>query len=165
MMWLGESLRFMAALGLLGFLAWLYAQRVASRSGLLRLHLEGRNRLLERFASAAEFLEFARSPEGKALLEAPQLPAPAKAAPLGLRMFQLGVVAMLVGAAFNEVFHASVNWKAANLALDPQQAWSHALSALQWSRLFLAVGGGLMIGALLAGLAAFLPRLWGRKRA
>lgn len=164
MMWFTESLQFIAALGFLAFLAWLYAKRVTSRGELMRLHLEGRNRLLERFASVQEFLDFARGPEGQALLAAPQLPAPPKAAPQGLRMFQLGVIALLVGAAFNEVYHASMNWKAANLVLNEQQAWSQALSALQWSRIFMATGGGLMIGAVLAVLVDVLPRLWDRKR-
>lgn len=165
MMWFCQTLQFIAALGLLAYLAWLFSKRVHSRSELLRQHLEGRNRFLERFGSGQEFLDFARTEEGHALLEAPQLPAPAKAAPAGLRLFQLGVVAMLVGAAFNEVYYASMGWRSANLHLNEEVAWSHTISAMQWSRLFLAVGGGLMIGGILAALCAYVPRLWNRKRA
>lgn len=156
-----NALTFIAALGLLAFLAWLFSKRVHTRSELLRLHLEGRNHLLSRFASTQEFLDFARSEEGRRVLEAPQLPTPAKAAPAGLRLIQLGIVSILCGVGMNRVFHMSMNWRAANIRMNEfneMAAWNDALTHLWWSNLFTFVGAGLLMGGLLAAGAAYLSR-------
>jgi hypothetical protein len=161
---LDQSVQFVAGAGFLGFLAWLFSRKVHSRSELMRLHLEGRNRLLERFASSQEFLAFARTDEGRSLLDPPHWPAAGKGMPLWLRLIALGLAAVLVGLAFNEVFSFSMNWRAANIHLNEEAAWYNAISAWRWKCLFFAAGGGLMIGGVLSALALHLPRLLNRER-
>ena len=69
-------------LGIGGFIAWTIHQRMRQGADLLRLHMETRNRLLDKFGTTQEFLEFAQTEGGQSLLAPPQIPmAPQVAAP------------------------------------------------------------------------------------
>ena len=85
------ELRLAIFLAFVGFVLFLVARQSRNRLEILRLHLEGRNRLIERFGDAEAFLAFARSEEGRAALRAPDTGDAGRAVP-GLRLFQGAIV-------------------------------------------------------------------------
>ncbi len=88
------EIRLALLLAFFGFVLWLVSRKVRSASELHKLHLEGRNRLLDRLGDAEAFLAFARTPEGRALLEAPHLdPGPRP----GIRLLQMGTFGTVLG--------------------------------------------------------------------
>jgi len=158
---LSDTVLFLGFMGLFGFFLWLASKRAFTRADLLRLHLESRNHLVERFASSQDFLEFARSEEGHALLQAPQLPSPRPPAPAGLRLVQWGLLSMLVSLAFRETYYQALNWRAANLHFDAGQewmSWNTATNAWFCCHFFLYAGLALFLGGLLAALVARIDR-------
>ena len=164
---LAETLQLLGLMGLFAFFLWLLSRRAFTRSDLLRLHLEGRHRLLDRFASSTEFLNFARSEEGHDLLRPPQLPSPRPPAPAGLRLIQAGILCFLVSKAFVEVSPFWLNWRAANLHFDPFQewtSWNAAVHAGFWGATFKYVGEALFLGGLLSAGLAWLDRRLERGR-
>lgn len=147
-------------LGIGGFIAWTIHQRMRQGADLLRLHMETRNRLLDKFGTTQEFLEFAQTEGGQSLLSPPQIPtAPQVAAPAGLRMVQLGIPSVLVGVAF---LVQSRLWRLFAEATTGQfegdfrrMSFLYDLQASQRGLLFLAIGLGLLLGG-------FVARAWSR---
>lgn len=82
--------------GLIAFVLWLISRRAQRASGLLKLHQEGRNRLLDRFSDAESFLAFIRTEEGRSFLQAPQFAQKTQPVP-GLRLLQISTVALPLG--------------------------------------------------------------------
>jgi len=93
------ELRLAILFAFVGFIIYLVARHVRAQSDLLRVHLEGRNRLLDRFGDAEAFLTFARSDEGRALLRTPE-PIPGTARVPGLRLLQSAAVSLATGVGF-----------------------------------------------------------------
>ena len=69
-------------------IAWQSLRFLRTRAEVLRAHAEGRNRVLALVSSLEEFLAFARTAEGRGLLEPPTFPSDA---PHGLHLIQAGV--------------------------------------------------------------------------
>lgn len=146
--------------GVGGFIVWPVHQRMRQGSDLLRLHLESRNRLLDKFGTTQEFLEFANTEAGQSLLAPPQLPtAPQATAPAGLRMIQAGIPSVLVGVAF---LVQSYRWQrlaevmTRDFERDSRRIdFLYGLQASQRGLLFLAIGMGLLAGG-------FVARAWSR---
>jgi hypothetical protein len=84
----------------LAFVVWLVSRRVRTQSDILKLHIEGRNRLLDRFHDADAFLAFAQTEEGRAFLHPPELFASGVRTPPGLRLVQGGLFSLVLGAGF-----------------------------------------------------------------
>lgn len=147
-------------LGIGGYIAWTLHQRMRQGADLLRLHMETRNRLLDKFGTTQEFLEFAQTEAGQSLLAPPRLPtAPQVAAPAGLRLIQLGIPSVLVGLAFLVQSHL---WRHfAEATTGPfegdfkRMSFLYDLQASQRGLLFLAIGLGLL-------LSGFVARSWSR---
>ncbi len=131
--------------------AWLLHQRLRTTADLMRLHLEGRNRLLEKFGTAQEFLDFTRTRAAEALLP----PRLGRDHP-GLRLLQAGVVCLLVGGAFLYQAH---RWQALQTLLQAQRGQDlrmsnfirdtytqYAMNTSQWGLVWLAFGVGLLAG-------------------
>ena len=154
-----ETLQIAVLLGFMAFLARLWSRRAERRADLLRLHLEGRNRLLERLDTAQALLDFAATGPGRALLEPPAL---AEAAPQprreGLRLVQAGLVALFVGLGSRSTYHLAMNWRAANLHLNETEAFRRALNLWQWSEVCTWMGAALLLCGLLSALLAHLAR-------
>ncbi len=151
---------FILTFGIIGFIAWTIRQRINQGADLLRLHLETRNRLLDKFGTTQEFLEFANTESGRSLLAPPQLPtAPQATVPAGLRMIQLGIPSVLVGAAF---LVQAYRWRRLAEIMTGQferdarlMDYLYGLQASQRGLLFLAIGLGLLLGG-------FIARAWSR---
>lgn len=121
-----------------GFVLYLVARHARTQSELLRLHLEARNRLLDRFSTADAFLAFARSDEGRAVLQAPSLPAAAPRLP-GLRLFQGGALCLALGG----------GWLLAGAGAGAGGRESFTVASL-----ILSGGVGLVLSGVLAWFAA-----------
>jgi hypothetical protein len=76
------------------FITWQVFRVLRTRADVLRAHAESRNRLLGMVSSLEELLAFARTAEGRRILEPPSFPTDA---PYGLHMIQAGVA--IVGVA------------------------------------------------------------------
>jgi len=156
-----DTLQLAVALGFTGFLAWLWIRRTQAQTELLRLHLEGRNRWLERLESPQALLDFAATEAGQALLTPPRFPeAAGKPKPEGLRLIQAGLVSLFAGLGLHSTYYIAMNWRAANVTLNEPDAFRKALSLWQWSQVCIWTGGALILCGLLAALLAHL----GRKR-
>jgi len=144
------EIRIALLFGFLAFVLWLISRKVKTSSELMKLHLEGRNRLLDRFGDAEDFLTFARSEEGRALLEAHSLVRGPQVQP-GLRLFQCGLVALPVGVGLGKI--GAEMTAQANLArgsyLD-HRAWSEGGDYQLMGILLLTLGVGLLLAGLLA---------------
>lgn len=139
-----------------GLFAWFQQGRMRRGADLLRLHLEARNRLLDKVGTSQEFLDFARTEEGRSLLSLPVSPtAPQSQSPAGLRLVQTGIVGMLVGAAF--LLQAHQLWRVQYLHSGVEASLDvlRSLDANHWGLFWLAVGLGLFIGG-------FIARAWSR---
>jgi len=107
------------------------------------------NRLLEKFGTAKEFVEFAQSPQGKKLLEEPAAPM---SNPLGkvMRFVQAGIVFALIGVA------DVINGIRLSSATEINFVYERA-NAYYWGTLALAIG----IGLILAGAVThYLAKQW-----
>lgn len=76
------------------FLVWLMARHYRTRAEVLRLHLASRDKLITQAGSLDSLLAFARSPEGRSLLELPALAT--SRIPVGLRFIQAGIVCLSI---------------------------------------------------------------------
>jgi hypothetical protein len=156
-----DTLQLALALGFTGFLAWLWFRKARAQAELLRLHVEGRNRLLERLESPQALLDFAATEVGACLLTPPRLQvAPAASKPEGLRLIQAGLVTLFAGFGFHSTYYIAMNWRAANVVLNEPDAFRRALGLWQWSQVCTWTGSALILCGLLAALLAHL----GRKR-
>jgi hypothetical protein len=72
-------------------IAWQVFRILRVRADVLRAHAESRNRLLGMVSSLEELLAFARTAEGRELLEPPRFPSDA---PHGLHLIQAGVAVL-----------------------------------------------------------------------
>lgn len=90
------EIRLALVCALIGLIIYLVARHVRAQADILRAHLEGRNRLLDRFGNAEAFLAFARTDEGRALLRAPDMVPGAPRVP-GLRLLQSAIVCLALG--------------------------------------------------------------------
>ncbi|MUV13043.1 hypothetical protein [Noviluteimonas gilva] len=105
-------------------------------------------RLAERFGDADAFVDFARSPEGRALMENEYAPAAMAHRILGL--LQFGIIACAIGAAF------LVNGVAPPPGTDINFV-READNARWWGWLTIGLGVGLMIAS---GVSAYVARRW-----
>ena len=153
---MSDSLWLVTVLFLIGGLvAWFIYQRMSRGAELLRQHLDTRNRLLDKFGTAQEFLDFANTEAGHSLLAPPRMPtAPQVVAPAVLRMVQAGIVSVLVGGAF--LVH-SRRWQLLAEAMTGafqadfrRMDLLYGLQASHRGLLFMALGLGLLIGGFIA---------------
>jgi hypothetical protein len=121
--------------------------RIRTRHAAAREHLVAE--LVSRFSESREFVEFATSPAGKALLESEH--SPAAVVNRVLSIIQLGVVAMSVGVAL-----------LINGVMPPPGADINLVRAAEdaswWGVVISAVAVGLLAAA---ALSAVLARRWG----
>jgi hypothetical protein len=76
-------------------IGWQFFRFLRTRAEVLRAHAESRNRLLGMVRSLEELLAFARTPEGRGLVEPPAFPSEA---PNGLHLIQAGVTVLGIAA-------------------------------------------------------------------
>jgi len=142
---LAQSLENCVLFGLVAFTVWLVAQRMKAQEQLTHLHLEQRGKLLDRFQDAEGLEAFVRSDEGRRLL----LEAPHQVPP-GLRMLQVGLLAIPVGSGLLCLGHAWLQRvKPAGDYLDAHFAFQGFRAELAGG-LLLALGLGLLAGGLVA---------------
>ena len=160
-----ETLQITCALGFVAFMAWLWFLRAQAQTELQRLHLEGRNRLLERFDTPQALLDFAATEAGRSLfgpLSSTQAETVASRHE-GLRLIQVGIVSLFVGLGFRFTFYLAMNWRAANIRMNEIDAFGRALRLWQWGQVCTWAGVALILCGLLAALLAWLDRNRDRK--
>lgn len=138
-----------------GLVTWFLYKKMSRGADALRLHLDTRNRLLDKFGTAQEFLDFANTDAGHTLLAPPQMSEAAHVSiPAGLRMVQVGLVTVLVGASFLLQAHRWHLLAEATTELHEagfqRMYLQSSLQASQWGLFALAVGLGLLIGGVIA---------------
>lgn len=95
-----ETLMLLGLAAFAAFVAWLFFRRAQLAFQRSQLDLELRNRLVDKFASAREFLEFVETEKGRQLLEG-LAPRPAQPFMTPMRFLQAGVLSVLLGCAFH----------------------------------------------------------------
>jgi|GEM_PF-461452 len=155
-----ETLQITAILCLMGFLAWLWSQHAQRQTELHRLHLVGRNRLLEDFESPQALMDFAATEVGQTLLGPPtSLPPQASLHRReGLLLIQTGLVSLFLGIGLRSTYSIAINWRAASLTINETEAWRRALSLAVWGQVGIWLGVALLLGGGLAALLAHLGR-------
>ncbi len=95
-----ETLMLLGLVAFAAFLAWLFFRRSQLAAQRSQLDLELRNRLVDKFANAREFLEFVETEKGRELFQglAPQPPHPFLNP---MRFLQAGVLSVLLGCAIH----------------------------------------------------------------
>lgn len=132
------EIRLALFLAFVAFVLYLVARQARGAADVLKLHLEGRNRLIDRFGDADAFLAFARSEEGRAILHPPQ-PSSGGARVAGLRLFQSAILCLALGA----------GWYVSGVQSPGGGQEARTLGVLL---------GSTGVGLLLAGLLAWLTR-------
>ncbi len=96
---LAATIAICAFLVLAGWGMYLLYRRYELMKQLQSQRIESFNRLIEKFGSAKEFIQFAESPQGRKILEEPVSPRPN---PLNkvLRFLGSGILAVVLGGAF-----------------------------------------------------------------
>lgn len=94
-----ETYMFIAMVLLAGWVLWLLFRRYQMNTQARLQRTEAFNKLIEKFGTSAEFVEFLKTEQGKKFLEDP-LPQHANPKKIVLRFVQMGVVLIAVGAAF-----------------------------------------------------------------
>lgn len=134
----------------MGLLFWFLMHRMNTRAKTRLARVESVNRLIEKFSSAREVIEFLETEQGKKLLEDP-LPASDNPKNRVLRFIQFGVVLVFVGIAFfANAYHLS--------AETDINFVRQAMDQRFWGVFALAAGLGLLVVALLVNL---LAKKWG----
>ena len=134
---------------LIGFILYLAFRRYQVSMQLRMQRIESFNRLVEKFAGAKEFVEFAQSPQGKTMLEHPASPMPSPLAK-ALRFLQAGVVLVMVGIGF---------WINA-LSIHPGADINYIAQAREssyWGTLNMCLGIGFI---MVAGITYYFVKRW-----
>jgi hypothetical protein len=135
------------------FIAWLLARYHRSRAETLRLHLASRDRIVAQAGTLEALLAFARTEEGRRLLELPSLAT--TAGPAGLRLVQAGLVCLAMAAAQGVARHL---WARAVQASGDAELIRTTLVGT-YPQALLYAGAGL--GLILAGwLGRYLRTRW-----
>jgi hypothetical protein len=140
-----ETVIFAVSMGFGAFVIWLLFRRYNLSASARLKQAEYRNRLVDKFATAAEFIEFARTPEGKSLLDPTTARLTSNPALGVIRTVQVGVGSLFVGIALT--LGAS--------RLDGKTDINFVLQALN-ERFWGTLGISLGIGLILAGLIAYV---------
>ena len=146
---MAESVTVFCILALTGWGFYLFFRRYQVATHLKSQRIESFNRMIEKFGSAKEFIEFAESPQGKKLLEEPVSP---RANPLNkiLRFLQAGVLFIVIG-----IGHYLNGMRMATVTEVPFVY--DRMNAYYWGTLWLSLGVGLL---LVAGISYILVRRW-----
>ena len=139
-----ETVMFVGTAMFAAFLVWLLYRRHELTVKTKMQQLEYRNKLLEKFANASEFVEFAQSEKGKSLLEseASRISNPAVGV---IRTIQVGVASLFIGIA---LMIASTRLN----GLTDINFVRQALDERFWGTVGISFG----IGLILAGLIAYI---------
>jgi len=140
-----ETVITVAGIGFAAFVIWLLFRRYNLSVKIRLEQAEYRNRLLEKFATAAEFIEFARTPEGRSLVDPSTSKLTSNPAQGVIRTIQVGVGSFFVGVAL----------MVGTSRLDGQTDINFIRQALN-EKFWGTVGISLGIGLILAGLIAYV---------
>ena len=147
-----NAIIFVALLALGGWVVWLFFRRFQTHTRA-RLHrTEVFNKLIEKFGSTKEFVEFIQTAEGKKLLEDP-VAQPRDPLAKILRFLQAGILFVAIGCAY--FFNAS-RWKDLTEAQDPNY-YHQMMDANYWGTLAIFLGVGLIV---VAGISYLFVRHW-----
>jgi hypothetical protein len=127
------------------FVIWLLFRRYEVSVKIRLQQAEYRNRLLEKFATAAEFIEFARTPEGQSLVDPSTSKLTSNPAQGVIRTIQVGAGSFFLGVAL----------MISSTRLDGQTDINFIREALE-QKFWGTVGISLGIGLILAGLIAYV---------
>ncbi|MGB2868435.1 MAG: hypothetical protein WBD36_08290 [Bacteroidota bacterium] len=141
-----------ALMSFLAFFGWglyLFFRRYQTATHLQSQRIDSFNRMIEKFGSAKEFIDFAQSPQGKKILEEP---AASRPNPMNkvLRFLQVGIVSTMVGCGF------WLNGLRVGGNPDPNYV-RQAMESNYWGGLLLFFGFGMLI---VAGISAIFVRRW-----
>ncbi|HEV8538131.1 MAG TPA: hypothetical protein VGR15_04315 [Bacteroidota bacterium] len=150
-----ETIMFVALVALAGFVLWLLFRRyqVISQARLQRV--ETFNKLIEKFGTTQEFIEFVNSEQGKRFLEDP-LPQQMHPRKTVLRFIQTGVILAAVCVAF------LIKWMQLETFLTTQTPpdinWiNEAMDYEYWTWLSGAVSVGMIVLAIVTN---FFTKKW-----
>jgi hypothetical protein len=146
---MAESVTAFSILALSGWGFYLFFRRYQITIQLQQQRIESFNRMIEKFGTAKEFIEFTQTPQGKKLLDEP---VGAKPNPLNkvLRFIQAGVLFIMIGFGYylNGMRMADVT--EVPMAFD-------RMNAYYWGALSTCLGIGLLI---VAAITFIFVRRW-----
>ena len=134
---------------LIGFMLYLGFRRYQIATQARAQKIDALNRLIEKYGTAKEFIEFAQSPQGKKLLEEPAAPM---SSPLNriMRFVQGGIIFVVIGIA------DVINGLRLGSATEINFVYDRA-NAYYWGTLAIAIGIGLIIAA---AVSYYLAKQW-----
>jgi hypothetical protein len=146
---IAEAVAAFSIFALVGWVLYLFFRRYQVTTQLKSQRIESFNRMIEKFGSAKEFIEFTESPQGKKLLEEPasQMPNPLNKV---LRFIQAGVLFVMVGGGY------WFNGTRLRGNADPNY-FHQGMDSFYWGSLSLTLGIGLLI---VAGISYIFVRRW-----
>ncbi len=140
-----ETVIAVAGIGFAAFVIWLVFRRYSMSVKARLEQAEYRNRLLEKFATAAEFIEFVRTPEGRSMVDPWTSKLTSNPALGVIRTIQVGVGSFFIGIALTLGSHR----------LDGKTDINFVMQSLN-ERFWGTVGISLGIGLIIAGLIAYV---------
>ena len=147
-----NAIMFAALLSLGAWIVWLFFRRFQTHTQA-RLHrTEVFNKLIEKFGSTKEFVDFVQTAEGKKLLEDP-VAQPRNPLAKILRFLQAGILFIAIGGAY---FLNANRWKDLKEAQDPNY-YHQMMDSNYWGTLATSLGVGLLV---VAGVSYLFVRHW-----
>lgn len=144
-----ETIIFVALVALIGWVLWLLFRRHQINAQARLQRIDSFNRLLEKFGSAKEFVDFAHTDQGRKFLEDP-LPKPANPMRGVLRFLQIGII--LIALSYGFFMNSSRLKDYTDINYVRQ-----AMDFKYWGTLLLALGAGLI---LVAGISSVIAKKW-----
>lgn len=127
---------------LVGWVLYLFFRRYQTSMQVRLQTIESFNRLIEKFGTSKEFVDFVQTDEGKKLINAPAFP-PANPLSKVLRFLQAGVLFVIIGVGY------WVNGLRLRTQTDPNYV-HQMLDSQYWGTLALFVGVGLFVAAAIS---------------
>lgn len=144
-----EAAMAIGLVALVGFVFYLGFRRYQIATLFRSQKIESMNRLVEKFGTAGEFIDFAQSQQGKKLLEEPATPMSSPLTKV-LRFVQAGILFVVIGVA------DMINGLRMHSETEINFVYERA-NAYYWGTLALAIG----IGLILAGAVSYyLAKQW-----
>ena len=138
-----------SVLAFAGWVLYLFHRRYEIATQVRRQKIESFNKLVEKFGTGMEFVEFAQTEHGKRILGDPILPPPNPLAKL-LRLLQAGIVFLALGIA------SWINAARLSTATDPNYV-NQMFQAYHYGTLAAFLGLGLVVAA---GVSYIFVRRW-----
>jgi NADH:ubiquinone oxidoreductase subunit 5 (subunit L)/multisubunit Na+/H+ antiporter MnhA subunit len=140
---LNDTIMFVAMLALFAWLLWLLLRRYQMSTQTRLQRMEAFNKLIEKFGTAAEFIAFLNTEQGKQFLQQP-LPQQSNPEKITLRFVQAGVILGALSIAIGFQWHRL--WVFTHSQPNPDMNWvNKEMDFHYWMALTIALSLGMFV--------------------